>query len=270
MEEASMLQRRLFLTGCVLIALLGLPRESKAGLVEVIIEMSGPKMLGITGDIRILPNGCVDTGGLGVVSQAAAGGGSDQAAGNDQNGGNDKCKRVSGKQRNRAISALGAFAVKDRNLSGKDESGKEKEFWYWYELSAGYFFSVPKTIDGHPYKYFDVQMITFEPMVEFQSRSSKVEYSEMKLQVYHGIGGGMDVLFVEGTPPTTVRGVIKFRPAGVVVPLGKRWGVDVAYDLRLYPKGFIASDFYEGASPSSDSNNWEFVHAFAGSVRWKF
>ena len=265
-----MLQRRLLLTGSVFIALLALPRDGTAGLVDVILEMSGPKMLGITGDIRILPNGCVDTGGLGIFQPAAAVGGSDEADRNDQNGGDDECERVSAKQRNRLVSGLRTFAAKDRNLSGKDESKQEKKFRYWYEFSAGYYFSIPKTINGHPYKYGDVQMITFEPMIEIESRSSKVDYSDMRLQVYHGIGGGLNYLFVEGTPPNMARGVIKFRPAGVVVPFGHKWGFDVAYDLRLYPKGFTASDFYEGAPPASDSNNWEFVHAFSGTVRWKF
>ncbi len=252
-----MLQRRLLLTGSVFIALLALPRAGTAGLVDVILEMSGPKMYGITGEIRILSNGCLDSGGIGILQEA------DQVSGADQVTGTDKCKRTEDKKRNRAVSALQTFAVKERDLNPSDKH-------YWYSLSAGYYFSVPKTINGHPYKYFDVQMITFEPMIEIESRSSSVDYSEMKLQVYHGIGGGLNYLFVEGTPPNMARGVIKFRPAGVVVPFGKRWGFDVAYDLRLYPKGFTASDFYEGAAPGSDSNNWEFVHAFSGTVRWKF
>jgi hypothetical protein len=249
-----------------LIALLALPRVGTAGLVDVILEMSGPRMIGIAGDIRILPNGCVDSVGVGGFTPPPGAAAAPAAAAGADNR-TKKCKEGDGKPRNRFVAALGTFGVKEREM-GQDESGKE--YNYWYSLSAGYYFSIPKTIDGHPYKYFDVQMITFEPMVEFQSRSSNVSYSEMKLQVYHGIGGGMDVLFVEGTPPTTVRGVIKFRPAGVVVPFGKRWGFDIAYDLRLYPKGFIASDFHEVASPITESNNWEFVHAFAGSVRWKF
>jgi hypothetical protein len=242
-------QRRLLMTVCVLLALFVVPREGRAGIVEVILEMSGPKMFGIAGELRILANGCLDSVGIGIAPEAAKA--------NEP----DKCKKPDGKMRNRFVAALETFAVKERE---PDEKG------YWYSLSAGYYFSVPKTIDGHPYKYFDVQMITFEPMIEVQSRSSRVDYSEMKLQVYHGIGGGLNYLFVEGTPPNTARGLIKFRPAGVVVPFGRTWGFDVAYDLRLYPKGFTPSDFHEVTAPSSESNNWEFVHAFSGSVRWKF
>ena len=41
-----MLQRRLFLIVCVLTAVFVLPREGRAGIVEVIIEMSGPQFVG--------------------------------------------------------------------------------------------------------------------------------------------------------------------------------------------------------------------------------
>lgn len=252
-----MFQRRLLVAGFILIALLALPRVGTAGLVDVILEMSGPRMIGISGDLRILPNGCLDSIGIGGFAPPPG-----QANEAKKAAEVDKCNR-DGKSRNRVASALGTFMVKER-----DPSSSQKH--YWYALSAGYYASIRKTIDGHPYDYFDVQMITFEPMLEFESRSRAVEKSQMKLQIYHGIGGGVDVLFVKGSTPTTARGVIKFRPAGVVVPYGDKWGFDIAYDLRLYPKGFIASDFHEVASPITDSNNWEFVHAFAGSVRWKF
>jgi hypothetical protein len=52
-----MLQRRLLLTGCILTVLLGLPREGTAGIVEVILEMSGPKMIGFSADCRLLLTG---------------------------------------------------------------------------------------------------------------------------------------------------------------------------------------------------------------------
>jgi hypothetical protein len=41
-----MLQRRLLMTAFFFIALLGLPRDGRAGIVEVILEMSGPQFVG--------------------------------------------------------------------------------------------------------------------------------------------------------------------------------------------------------------------------------
>jgi len=43
-----MMGRRIAVAGTLLIALLGVPRPSEAGLLEIIWEMSGPRMLGIS------------------------------------------------------------------------------------------------------------------------------------------------------------------------------------------------------------------------------
>jgi hypothetical protein len=220
-QEASMYQRRQWTAIFVLALVLGVPRMSTAGLWDVIIEMSGPRMFGVSGDCRLTLQGVWES-----------------------------CKA--------SIATARDFLLRERSPDAKR----------WLTFGAGYYFSAAKTINDHDFDYFDVNMVTFDPMFEMESRSSKVEYSKLRLQIYHGIvGATFNVLFVRGDPPTFVNGGLKFRPAGVVVPVGDNWGVDLAYDLRLYPSGFTAEDF--GFPARDDDGGFEAVHAFVVGIRWK-
>jgi|SoiMethySBSTD1v2_1073268.scaffolds.fasta_scaffold613448_2 hypothetical protein len=217
-----MQRSRLWMAGCVVALLLGFPRTGSAGLWDFIVEMSGPRMYGISGDCRLLLDGTWDS-----------------------------CKVT-------VPATLQEFAVKERPNTR-----------WWIAFGAGYYFSVAKTINGHDFDYFDVNMLTVEPMLEIQSRTSQVDYSNVRLQVYHGVLGlSYNLIFVKGDPPTFSNAAFKFRPVGVVVPIGRTWGFDASYNLRLYPSGFTAEDF--GVGPSSpDDGGWEVVNGFEFGIRWK-
>jgi hypothetical protein len=191
-----MLQRRLLLTGSVLLALLGLPRDGNAGIVEVIIEMSGPKMYGVGFDCRL-----------------------------DFTGQWQSCKAST-----LTAGVLGPV-VGDRSKTN-----------FWLSLGGGYYWSADKTINGQDYDRFEVKMVTFDPMIELQSAAWD-SYADLPFQLYHGlIGVTYNVLFGENFETFSNVG-FKLRPIGIVIPIKGRFAFDFSYDLRLYPKGFTATDF---------------------------
>jgi hypothetical protein len=191
-----MLQSRLFLIGCVLVALLGLPREGNAGIVEVIIEMSGPKMYGFSVDCRL-----------------------------DFQGTWQSCKT--------SVATKDAVAPLVQDRRGP----------FWLSLGGGYYWSADKTVNGQDYDRFEVKMVTFDPMIEFASKSWPVGYAQLPVQVYHGlIGLSYNVLFGESFPTFSNVG-LKLRPFGIVIPVKGRFAFDFSYDIRLYPTGFTAEDF---------------------------
>lgn len=55
-----MSQRRLWVIACVLAAVLAFPRDGRAGIIEIIIEMSGPQMIGFLVECRVPIDGTVD------------------------------------------------------------------------------------------------------------------------------------------------------------------------------------------------------------------
>jgi hypothetical protein len=191
-----MLQRRLLLTGCIMIVLLGLPREGTAGIVEVILEMSGPKMYGLSFDCRL-----------------------------DFTGTWQSCKA--------SVPARTVGPLIEDRSNGK----------FWLSLGGGYYWSADKTVNGQDYDRFEVKMVTFDPMVEFASKSWNVGYAQLPFQLYHGLlGVSYNVLFGENFDTFSNVG-FKLRPIGIVIPVTGRIAFDFSYDLRLYPKGFTAEDF---------------------------
>lgn len=228
-----MLQRRLFLIVCVLTAVFGSPREGRAGIVEVIIEMSGPKMYGFSFDCRLRLDGTWDS-----------------------------CK---GSVAGAALEAV---------------SGPRTPRW-WLSLTGGYFYSADATLHGQDYERGEVKMWMFDPMLELESKSWKTKEcptnspancERLRLQFYHGVvGWSFNRLWGDGFSSFSNTG-LKFRPFGIVVPIGKigraDLGADFSYDLRLYSRRFTAEDF--GRVPvEPEGSGVEPVHALVFGVRIK-
>jgi hypothetical protein len=192
-------------------------------LLEVILEMSGPQMLGISGDCRLR----LDP--FELLS----------------------CKGSPGV-------TVGQYFV---------DADRPERAW-WLTLGGGYYFSTNKTIRGRPFGYFDVNMLTFDPMIETASQAWDVGYSELDLHLYHGAGVSLNALFAEGVP-ASYNTAIKLRPFGIVVPFSNTWGIDFSYDLRLYPNAFEAEDFGPVTTPVPPQGR-EAVHAFVFGVRKSF
>lgn len=232
--------RRLLLTGCIFIALLGLPRDGAAGIVDVILEMSGPKMYGFTIDCRLTVTGEWDS-----------------------------CKGSG------ATPLAKAFVA-------------PPEHKVWLSLAGGYYFSADATTNGQHYDRYEVKMVAFDPMLEFESKSwstkcsknsitgKRYECGRLRLQFYHGaVGMSYNVLWGRNIETFSNAG-LKVRPFGIAVPVGsvrlfgKTWDLapDFSYDLRLYPQRFTAEDFGK-TSTEPEPNGAEVVHSLVFGLRIK-
>jgi hypothetical protein len=209
-----MLQRRLLITGCVLLALLGLPREGKAGIVEVIIEMSGPQMLGFHFDCRlVLMTGKWDSCGASLPIAAQAG-----------------------------------STVKT-----------------WLSVGGGFYFATGADVGGNVHDKGEAYMVTLDPVFEIQSVDKKHGF-----ELYHGVIGLSHNFLWGDAFDSFSNTALLFRPVGIVFPLGssQKYGLDFAYNLRLYPVGFTPEDF--GRPPDGSTGGAEVTHGFAFNFRKYF
>jgi hypothetical protein len=203
------------------------PRTASAGLGELILEMSGPRMAGVGYECRLQFDGrwesCKISGGVGVVA---------------------------------------------RNVP-RDKM--------WLSLGGNYYWSVKAKVNGVQYDWWDVQMLAFDPMLEIESKSweqcSQVgntrvcDGNKIKRQIYHGVIG-MTYNVLWGDFPTFANAGVKLRPIGIVIPVSDKIGIDLSYDLRLYPTRFTAEDF--GRVPvEAEGKGAEAVHAFVFGIRLK-
>ena len=214
-----MSQRRCWTIVCALTMLLILPRPGTAGIIEIIAEMSGPRMIGFGLECRLTFSGRWES-----------------------------CKVAS------PTTAL-IFAENQPDVK------------MWLSVGGKYFFSINKTVNGQHYGTGEVKMWSFDPMLEFESKSWPVKDFNLDLQVYHGVMGVSYNVFL-GDFPTFSNVALKLRPAGVVIPFSKNWGVDLSYDIRLYPRGVTAGDFGKDPIPGAEPSR-EAVHSFVLGFRWR-
>jgi hypothetical protein len=213
-----MSQRRLWTGACVLAALLVFPRAGDAGIGEIILEMSGPRMIGFGLECRLTFSGSWES-----------------------------CKV--------AAPAPLIFAENQPDVK------------MWLSVGGKFFFSVDKTVNGQHYDTGEVKMWSFDPMLEFESKAWPVNHSNLDLQIYHGVMGVSYNVFY-GDFPTFSNVALKLRPAGIVIPFSRNWGVDLSYDIRLYPRGVTAEDFGKVPLPDAEPSR-EAVHSFVLGFRWR-
>lgn len=127
----------------------------------------------------------------------------------------------------------------------------------WLTLDGAFYVSTGKDSEGVDYQAFHDYMVAFEPLLQVQSFQWK------RATFYHGvIGITYDILFGDGFDAFDNVG-IKIRPVGVAV--GR---FDFAYNLRIYPRGFTASDFGKQVAAAPPRPDAETVHGFSVGWRW--
>lgn len=148
-------------------------------------------------------------------------------------------------------------------VSGRTFAGRWAQSKIRLTLEGGPYFSTGKDAEGQDYQFFKIGMLAFDPMLEIESWRST---SENRFAVYHGVlGVSYNLLFGSGFDSFT-NVALKVRPIGVMFPAGKRFRVEVEYNLRLYPNAFSADEF--GKVPLVPaSTTGEAVHSFSFSVR---
>jgi len=208
-----MSQRRLLIGVFSIAMLLAFPRAGSAGLGELILEMSGPRMFGVGLECRLTFQGTWES-----------------------------CK----------ISAPTTALLFAEN---------QPDAKMWLSLGGTFFWSIDKTVNGQHYETGEVKMWSFDPILEIESKAWAIKDKNLKLQIYHGVVGASFNL-LHGKDFSTFSNVaFRLRPAGIVIPLSKNWGVDLSYNIRFYPRRFTAEDFGKEPLPDAEPSR-EAVHSF--------
>lgn len=205
-----MSQRRLLIGVFSIAVLLAFPRPGSAGLGELILEMSGPQMVGFHFDCRLLLTGEWDSCGVSVPLRTQA-----------------------------------KSTVKT-----------------WLSVGGGIYFATGADVGGNTHNKGEAYMVTLDPVFEIQSIDKK-----HGIELYHGVIG-LSYNFLWGDDFDTFRNAaLLFRPVGIVFPLGsdQRFGLDFAYNLRLYPVGFTPEDF--GRPPNGSTGGAEVTHGISFNIR---
>lgn len=199
-----MSQRRFGIAVFVLAALLAVPRTGSAGIGEVILELSGPRMFGVGLECRLTFSGTWES-----------------------------CK----------VSAPTTALLFAEN---------QPDAKMWLSLGGAFYWSLDKTVNGQHYETGEVKMWSLDPMLEFESKSWPVQNKNLRLQIYHGVLGLSYNLLHGDKFPTFSNAALRIRPAGIVIPFSRNWGVDFSYNIRLYPRAFTAEDFGKVPVPGAE------------------
>jgi hypothetical protein len=201
--------------------LLAMPRPGSAGILEIIAEMSGPRMLGIGLECRLVFSGPQES-----------------------------CKTP------RPVAAL-FFAENQPDAS------------MWLSVGGAFYWSLDATINEQHYETGEVKMWSFDPMLEIESKSWRLDRKNVRLQIYHGVVGVSYNLLHGSHFPTFSNVGLKVRPFGIVIPFSETWGVDFSYNLRLYPNAYTAEDFGKVPVPgvAGPGPGAEAVHSFVIGLR---
>ena len=239
-----MLRCRLWASLCTLVFVLATPKSGSAGILEIIAEMSGPKMFGFGADCRLALDGtwesCKASGALTPLKAAGS-------AFTEQ-----RPPRV-------WLSLAGGYYFSaDATVNQVHYRKGEVKMWAFDPMLEFESKSWPK---------------------DCRTKLRAADCAELKYQIYHGvIGISYNVLFGGGFSTFSNVG-LKIRPVGVVIPLVKRWdlpgsdkkasiGFDFSYDVRVYTRRFTAEDFGRVAV-EPEENGAETVHAFVFGARVK-
>ena len=199
-----MLARRTLTVVGMVTVLLGMPRTTSAGIIDVIWEMSGPQLLGGSFECRLGLNGAVGPCGI----------------------------------------------------AGFQVNAHKPALPVWLSLAEGLYVSTGKNASGQDYEFGKTWMVAFEPMLEVQS------FNAGGLQIYHGVMGlSYDFLFGDFSSFSNVG--FKLRPVAFMI----RDRIVIAYNLRLYPRGFTADQFGKVLLAPADTKP-ETVHGFTIGYFW--
>jgi hypothetical protein len=165
----------------VLVGLLASPQTAKAGLADIIWEMSGPQLFGI---------------GL-------------------------ECE----------FASLQPPLCRSLFWEFGPPHGKH----LWFNAEARVYFSGNKDHGDVDFTFWGTRMIGIDPMIGFGG------YRLGRFRFHHGVGASLNRLFGEDVDDAFNNIAWKLRFIDVKIDLPKRLRLDIAYNGRLYPKGFDAS-----------------------------
>ena len=115
------------------------------------------------------------------------------------------------------------------SLPGGARAGLASETWLWLVTEAYAYQSTRRKADE--LNLGPVSMISVDPMLAFGRHFNN------RVRVHSGVGFSFNHLFGRDIHPLTNTG-IKIRPIGVDHRFGSGWTLGVAYNLRVYPRGF--------------------------------
>jgi hypothetical protein len=145
----------------------------------------------------------------------------------------------------------------------RQERKIDDDFWqrrkFWASLGGGVSFSTGKNSEMREFDAFAVRMLALEPTLNYRTILTAGGFA-----LEHGAGPSL--LQLSGTDfDSFVKGGIKLTPAALTWRHVSRHNliVHVAYNLRIFPKGFTSEDF---GSTSITHTGREFAHGFTFGV----
>ena len=182
---------------------------------------------------------------------------------------------LAGDDRDTACYVAGIRVPWPRNL-------EDDRFWrrrdYWVSFGGGVYTSTGKDSEMRGFEAYDVWMLALEPMSNIRSigrlpeergaREQAINSTSPKFTMEHGVGPSLLFLFGNGINGNDfeafANGAIKVKPVALT------WrnltpgvlGLGVAYNLRIFPKAFTATDF--GGDPATNEHEGrEYAHGFS-------
>jgi hypothetical protein len=135
--------------------------------------------------------------------------------------------------------------------------GQRQDTGLWLAVEARGYFSTWKNHDEADFEFLHVGMAGIDPMLGFGRRAAN------GMRYYAGAGFSLNRLFGRDFEAFN-NFAYKLRPIGVEVDLG-RFTLDIAYNLRFYPKGFDVGPSTNNP-PVRLGRELERVHGFVVSV----
>ena len=222
--------RRIAVVATLLVALLGAPRPSEAGLLDIIWEMSGPQMIGFAyGCLYSLNNHKFEVCRVGENPTRAA-------------------------------------AEKGGNLP---KAIPEKPKNPFLGFSAGIYTSTGVDSSTQPYKWFEIGMFELGTGLTFKSYETGGPNND-DVRVYHGFGVAYERFFGRGIDGFNNGPIQAFNKWAITVtPVDVTLNrIAFGIKMRLYPEGFSDDEFKAGLPPA-DNRPFEATVGFTFSYIFK-
>ena len=208
--------RRIAIVGTLLVALLAAPRRSEAGLLDIIWDMSGPQMLGLSFGCLIAP------------------------------GAKTKAEKFEQCRAGEIPTVMRVSANPDTSTTA--DTDRPKTF---IGFSAGIYGSTGVDSPTQEYKWWEIGMVELGTGLSFRSFNPPDNH----VRVNHGFGVVYERLFgrgIEGFNNGAIHPFNKFAFTITPIDVTINDKVAVGIKLRLYPEGFTDDQFKAGLPPAED------------------
>ena len=211
------MRRALTVLGIAVAALVACPRDSSAGFVDFIYEMSGPQMIGTGTSCRIERVRYLKDINLPRIPELPA-------------------DRIERKFR------CSYFGILDGGIVVR-----EKPPVFSWELQPAFYGSTKHNEEVTQSRR--VYMVAVDPIVNLRSVRR-----DNGFLLEHGVGVSVQRFFVPSAPNFT-RTALKLRLASVEIPLAGRWKLAISHNGRIYTDEVTGVDFR--LAPKPDQRPWE-------------